>query len=141
MGDIIKGDDLRIEVGESGSEKKIYASTGCEFGGSSDFLEAIHKDNTGKWKEYEPDKLSASLSCESLFVMSEASSASVHDMWQYMADGTVVNFKFTTGEVGDVEYSGTCFVKDVKMNAPAGDNATASVEFQITGVVTQSTIS
>jgi len=140
MAKIIKGNDLRLEVGQASGEKKIYASTGCEFSIDSEMKETLHKDNTGGWATFNPDKKSATLSCESLFVMEESGFATIHDMYDYLESGTEVDFKFTTGVVGEIEYSGKAYVKSVKISGPLDDNATASVELQPSGPVTKTTI-
>ena len=138
--EIIKGDDLRVEVGEAGSEQTIFAATSCELSFSREMKETIHKDNEGGWAESSPDKKSATLSSEALFVATSSTAATVHDMWTYWDDGTKLPFKFTDNETGNIEYSGHIYVKGVKMGAPLGENATVSIEYQVTGPVSKATI-
>lgn len=116
-----------------------YAVT-CQFSGSRNVLETIHKDNPGSGdREITMGQASYTLTTDGLFNEDGANNAPA-DLVALFKNKTQVAWMFSNENAGDTRYSGNGYVSAFDFGATVEENSTYSVTIEVTGSVTVATI-
>lgn len=154
MGKIVKGKKLMcfVKSGE-GTYKSIGFSTNHTLSTSASTISVSHKDladaGNGRWEDSDIDTLTWSITSES-FYANEVEGIGFADLFGYYAAGTVLDLKFgvASDSVSGVPtggwavpssgtvLSGKAIISSIDLNAPDGDNASFSIQFQGKGALT-----
>lgn len=137
----VLGKDLMLFV----DGKAIALATSCKLALSSETIDTQSKDS-GIWTEKDIKKLSWNCSSENLF-SADASADGYDKLFALMLARKPISIKFgTPGNTDSNElpeagwmppangaYSGTALITSLELNAPDGDKATFSANFEGTG--------
>lgn len=128
-GQIYKGKDLRVST----NGNTLYHSTSCSISVSTSLESISTKDTKGTVSV--PSNYEWTLSAESLMADKPLASTQndYYDLLQLQLAGEEVDIEFTTGEVGDVVFSGKAYIESFSGNADTGSSATSSFSFKGNG--------
>ena len=148
---IIKGGDLMLFI----NNKSIGYATSHSLSISADTKETSTKDSGGKWQTSEVGIISWTASSENLYA-NEAEGMTYSELFNAMVDRTEIDAVFTLEgnstnlETGDKEdkvptggwtpkaksgYQGKVIITSIELNAPNGEDASFTVQFQGTGAL------
>lgn len=146
---IIKGGDLMLFI----NNKSIGYATSHSLSISADTKETSTKDSGGKWQTSEVGIISWTASSENLYA-NKAEGMTYSDLFDAMVARTPIDAVFTLEgnstnlEAGDKEdkaptggwtpkansgYQGKVIITSIELNAPNGEEASFTVQFQGTG--------
>lgn len=150
---IIKGGDLMLFIGN----KSIGYATSHSLSISADTKETSTKDSGGKWQTSEVGLISWTASSENLYA-NEAKGMTYSDLFNSMVNRTELDAVFalkddsTNSETGKSDtgksdtvptngwtpkaktgYQGKVIITSIELNAPNGEDASFTVQFQGTG--------
>lgn len=139
----VLGKDLMLFVGG----KAIALATSCKLSMSAETIDTQSKDS-GIWTEKDIKKLSWNCSSENLF-SADASANSYDKLFELMLAREPIEIKFgipANSDSGELPaagwtlpttgaYSGTVLITSLELNAPDGDKATFSAQFEGTGAL------
>lgn len=139
----VLGKDLMLFV----DSKAIALATSCKLSISSETIDTQSKDS-GIWTEKDIKKLSWNCSSENLF-SADADANSYDKLFALMIARKPITIKFgipANGDSGELPeggwtipttgaYSGTVLITSLELNAPDGDKATFSAQFEGTGAL------
>lgn len=157
----ISGSDLMVFV----DGKSVAFATSHKLTVNVNMLENASKDHaSGMWVGKIPQSKTWNMSTENLFAY-DGEGKTLIDLFDVLTEGRAVDVVFTLNKkgtpvenliglsvteggwspddtVGDIQLVGKAFVQNIDINAPNGENATYSVQFEGTGefkkvVVTQ----
>jgi hypothetical protein len=124
------GNNLILEIG--GVQLTNLLSNGFE--PTREFRDVTTKDS-GDWSESRPTTRSVTIPFEGLFSKSSPNGyEEIYDAW---STGQLLNWKLTTGVVGDTIWTGAGFIESCSLDAPNADNVTFSGSITVTGEVTK----
>ena len=147
---IIKGGDLMLFI----NNKSIGYATSHSLSISADTKETSTKDSGGKWQTSEVGIISWTASSENLYA-NEAEGMTYSDLFDAMVARTPIDAVFTlegnstnleTGKSDEVPtggwtpkaktgYQGKVIITSIELNAPNGEDASFTVQFQGTGAL------
>ena len=146
---IVKGGDLMLFI----NNKSIGYATSHSLSISADTKETSTKDSGGKWQTSEVGIISWTASSENLYA-NEAEGMTYSDLFDAMVARTPIDAVFTLEgnsnnlETGDKKdkvptggwipkansgYQGKVIITSIELNAPNGEEASFTVQFQGTG--------
>lgn len=145
---IIKGGDLMLFI----DNKSIGYATSHSLSISADTKETSTKDSGGKWQTSEVGLISWTASSENLYA-NEVEGKTYSDLFNAMVDRTELNAVFalkddsTNSETEESDtvptkgwtpkaktgYQGKVIITSIELNAPNGEDASFTVQFQGTG--------
>lgn len=131
---VVNGTNLRVYKGGVA----IGRATTCNLNVSTDMREILDKDNTGGFRQYTPGAISGTMSTDG-FVAFDSANETVGDLFTALSSKSLVVCRFTTDEAGDNYWEASAYVSTFGLSAAVEDNSTYSVEFQLTGAITQGT--
>lgn len=140
---IVKGQNLRIFVGTSGSEKCIGMAKDCTINLELQTEDSSTKDSTGDWAEAEAVGKSWSVSCNSI-VYSDTDATGQNTASLIGLFGTKVSLKWdiTNGDknrtgtnASGIKKSGEAWMTKCSIQASNRQSAQGSFEFQGTGAL------
>ena len=136
MAQVINGSDLMLFIGN----KSIAFATSHKLTINAETVETTSKDNTGDWTSKQVKKLSWNATSDNLYSVD-----SFAILYNAMIQKTKLTVAFdikvagalpTTGWTGnDQGYYGEAIITSLEANAPDGDNATFSVNFEGVGAL------
>lgn len=147
---IIKGGDLMLFI----NNKSIGYATSHSLSISADTKETSTKDSGGKWQTSEVGIISWTASSENLYA-NEAEGMTYSDLFDAMVARTPIDAVFTLEgsspnlEAGKLDtvptdgwipkaktgYQGQVIITSIELNAPNGEDACFTVQFQGTGAL------
>lgn len=147
---IIKGGDLMLFI----NNKSIGYATSHSLSISADTKETSTKDSGGKWQTSEVGIISWTASSENLYA-NEAEGMTYSDLFDAMVARTEIDAVFTlegsspnleAGKLDNVPtdgwipkaksgYQGKVIITSLELNAPNGEDASFTVQFQGTGAL------
>lgn len=127
---VMNGTLMSVTVGSS----SINLQTECSISLSREMSDVSTKDSTNNYKEVIPRQKSGSVSFSILH--DEGATYNLQQLWDLYDDGTESVIKFTTGTVGDFEFTSDAYLSSLEMNAGTEDNVTVSGTFELTGDIT-----
>lgn len=145
---IIKGGDLMLFIGN----KSIGYATSHSLSISADTKETSTKDSGGKWQTSEVGLISWTASSENLYA-NEAKGMTYNDLFNSMVNRTELDAVFTLKDdstnsetensdtvpsngwtpKANTGYQGKVIITSIELNAPNGEDASFTVQFQGTG--------
>ncbi len=135
---ITKGKNVRLKIGAVGSTvKKIFHATECNITASRTIEGVATKDSEGDVNV--PGSYTWSASLNTLVAEKDPATDEYHsfkEVYQAFLGGTEQDFEYTTGEVGDMIFSGKVYITQADMNAPTAGAATGSFTFTGNGNLT-----
>lgn len=138
---VVNGRLLLYKVNTTGT---TYVAVGCATECSLSFDRETRETTcaqSGDDREFLYGLKTATGSFSGLFAFDDANHA-FEDFYDLLAAGTTKTVKFTTGVVGDIEWSGTALFTNVSVQSGQnGQNVTYSGNIQFTGSITKTTIS
>jgi len=105
-----------------------------------DLAEATTAESTNQWKEYEAMYKGQTMSAEGL-VISGSSNTTPEDLYDLIAAATKVTAYYGGTETGDTYYEADALINSLEEENSYDDLQSYSVEIQITGEPTKSTVS
>lgn len=137
-GEIYKGKNLRLSF----DGKVLYHATSCSLSLSTALESIATKDTEGNKKT--PGNYDWTLSTSALFAETSAENTSTHvgfgELIALQLQGAEIDVEFTTGEVGDVVFSGKAFIESCTVNAEVGNSAQGDFSFSGNGDLTKATV-
>lgn len=137
---VVNGRLLLFEVDEGSS---TYVATGCATECSISFDRETRETTcaqSGDNREYLYGLKTATGTFAGLFAFDDSNHSGI-EFYDSLDGGTIENVKFTTGVVGDVEWSGSALFTNVSIQSGQnGQNVTYSGNVQFTGAITKATI-
>jgi len=130
---ILNGTLAKIQV--AGTTVAHLTSNSLTFDMST--RDASRKDSNG-WKEALEGQKSFSGSAEGFFA--EDATYGYEDLYDVFVARTKVVVTWTTDIVGDMEYSGDCFITSLERTDGLEESSTFSVSFEGTGAVTKAAV-
>lgn len=122
-----------------GSDVIAYA-TSCTLSITREIRETIHKDNPGSgWREVEVAGKSGTLTVEALYAI-DGTTETPNDLFTALDNGTSLTMMVSTEVTGDTRYSFSAYCTGFELTGPVEENSSFSCTFEITGAVTQATI-
>lgn len=137
---IVDGRLVRLELGAT--PEKVLHSTSCSISISVETRETASKDIPNGWSDAETGIKSFTLTVEGLFsfdttVGSPAEQrVNAAELATLISAGDKLNFKMTTGESGDTEYSGQVIFTGLENAFPNNENSTYTANFTGAGELT-----
>ena len=126
-------------VDTGGTPATIVGQTTSTLDRSVDMIETTVKASPSRAKTYEAGEIGGTISCEAQVKNDEGTAmVALHTA---AAAGTVQDFLYTSGVVGDVEFSGSALISSLSIGDPQNDVRTISYSLQITGPVTAAVVS
>lgn len=119
----------KLFVGESSNSLNL----------TSDMIETTSKHSTGKAKTYIPGEVGGTISGAGMYDPSSSD-------WGYSTAvaawkaGTQLAFVVGGTIAGDKTWTGNCYITSLTLDNPQNDKSTFSVELQIDGEVTETTL-
>lgn len=136
----IQGRKVLIKVGVADSEVLLAGTLTHSFKVSQTLTDATTKDSTGGWAESLPVEREGSFSVQGVYDPDAASGGGALDMFTLLANGTKTHCVFGPTESGDDIFTCDAYVRDLSMDAPQKDRTTYTVELQVTGAITKTTV-
>lgn len=117
-----------------------YATQGT-FEASTNMTSILHKDSAGGgFEEVDPSTQSATLSCEGYHsydtTINSVDVNGVEELRAAWLNKTALTFKWSTAVSATQYITGTCYIENLQENTSAGETATYSVSFKVSGAVT-----
>lgn len=132
---VVNGTDLRVYKGGTA----IGRATNCTLNVTRELREILDKDSPGGgFVQYAPGRKSGTMSTDG-FVAFDTANIGVDDLFTDLNNGNLVVVRFTTDEAGDTYWEASAYVNSFSLTGPVEDNSTYSVEFTLTGSITQGT--
>lgn len=131
----IKGDNILV----TWSGSVITAQMSADFSLSRDMIEVTNKDSAGI-KSYIAGDRGGTLSLEGIYDQTAANEPFSNLFADWEADAAVT-FQFGETATGKKYYTGSGLISALSVSAPQNDKATFSMEIQITGAITEATVS
>ena len=138
----VNGTLIALYIDETGTLRKVANLRSNDFDFSVDMIEVSSKSSAGA-KEYIAGDSGGSFTFEGIFEedgsvgTSDRSFADLFTLAQAKSAFTAV---MTSNVTGDVKYSASVLLSNLKLTAPYNDAATFSGTCQITGAITPGTI-
>lgn len=130
---LVKGTDLRIYVGASGSEKLIANETTCSIELSTAMIETSSKDS-GDWATAIPGRKSWSLSATlQLDFATNAAKETYEELLGAFLNGTALTVTFKTGLTDDIVLQGSAYVESKPVTSGDQEIATCDITLRGTG--------
>ncbi|MGB0443330.1 MAG: phage tail tube protein [Flavobacteriaceae bacterium] len=127
-------------IGVYVADNLVAAAQSGELSLSANMIETTSKDSGGD-SEFIPGLRSGTMSVEALYEdIASASNENQSDLFDDWKAGTLLTLKWGYNTAGEEIYSASGYVSSWSASAPMEDVATYSVEFQLTGAVTKSTV-
>lgn len=124
---LIKIDDVVVE-----------SETSSSWSSQVDAIETTTKDSPGAAKEYIPGEIGHTCSSEGLY--DPADTLGAEDIYDLLADRTIVTLAWGGAETGDEVRTAQAFAQSIDISGPKNEAASYTVNWQITGEVTKSTL-
>lgn len=132
---IFNGTNLGVYLGGN----LIAAATDCSLSLSVETIDITTKDSAG-FRELLAGTRSGSVSCSGL-IDYQSSDQDVVDLFAAWNNRTALTLKFSNEIVGDASYEATAFITSLEQSGGTEDTATYSASFELSGTVTEATIS
>lgn len=140
---IYDGSKMRLYVDDATTNTPTaigYATT-TTISLSAEEVSITHKDNAGSgvWQEIKPKTLSGTITGEAFWAQTAAGSSDqlYNVLFGYFSNRTQMSFIIKTGETGDYELSGNCYITQLDGTAADKEEATFSFTLSINGAVSQ----
>lgn len=105
---------------------------------NANLVDATTKDSSG-WMEYEAaGNKGATLSTDALLALDASYTAD--DIFTLLSAGTTVTWRYSTNTTGDYYFTGSAKVADMSLSANDGDLMQYSITLNVTGAVTNPTL-
>lgn len=125
----------------SGTLTKIAGLTSNDFDLSIDTLETSNKDGAG-WATFIAGKKNATINFEGFFQENGSTSAiSFEELYIDAVAGTTLTIAYSSQVTGDIKYTVSCLVSNLKKSDPYNDISKFSGTLQITGQPTKAAVS
>lgn len=122
------------------ASKKIVGETNNSMSFTRDMIETTNKHSANFAKTYIPGEKGATLSAGGLFDPSDTTNWGFDDAFAAWNAGTLVAFIMGGTEKGDPTYSGSAYISSLSKDNPQNDRSTFTVELQVTGEITEGTV-
>lgn len=131
---IIKGRDVKLFIG-SGAGVVIDDQLDLTLNIQRDIQEITTKQSSGQWKEfmYNFKGATGTVSCYTSFDATEG----VTEAFSYLNDGDTIALTFSTGTAGNAKWTCSALVTEIPYNFPKDGPAGFSINFTVTGAVTE----
>ena len=133
---IFNGTNLGVYIGGT----LIAAATDCSLSLNMETIDITTKDSAG-YRELLGGLRSGSVSVSGLIDYQDASNKDVTDLYDAWEGRTELTLKFSSEVVGDESYTASGFLTSLEQSGGTEDTATYSATFELTGEVTEATIS
>jgi hypothetical protein len=132
----LKGRAMLLRIGAVVIDKQMD----CEFNITRDVSETTTKDSTNQFKTYQEDFIGATASVSGL-IDAVATTYGLEDMFTGLKSSTPGALLFSTGVASDITWSMNGIFTNLTANFPKDGPGTFSASFQVTGEITQGTVS
>lgn len=139
---IFNGTNLGVYIttGSPAADVLIAAATDCSLSLNMETIDITTKDSAG-YRELLGGLRSGSVSVSGLIDYQDASNQDVTDLYAAWENRTSLSLVFSSNTPGDEKYSFSGFLTSLEQSGGTEDTATYSATFEITGTVTEATIS
>lgn len=132
---IIQGRLMKVNIGGVVLDDQLDTNISV----SADMDEITTKLSTGQWKEFLPSFKGATASASG-YVSFDATEG-ISEAFAAITAGTALTFLLSTGVTGDTTYSASAYLTTWNVDAPKDGIMGFSFDYQITGAITEGTVS
>ena len=132
----VRGMDVLIKLASTAID--CWTSHSMEF--SKEMMDATTYDSTENWNEYLPGFKSGTIPIEGKWEAG-TSNYNVEELFSLFDGTSTAAFLIGATAAGSITYAGSCYVNGFRKTHDMGGTATWSATMQITGKVTQGTVS
>ena len=129
-----------IQAGSPAVDTLIAAATDCSLSLNMETIDITTKDSTG-FRELLGGLRSGSVSVSGLIDYQDASNNDVTDLYSAFKLRSELTLVFSTGVTGDQKYTANAYMTSLEQSGGTEDTATYSATFELTGIISEATIS
>lgn len=138
---IVDGTIIGLYKDVSGTLTRIAALTSNDLDVNIDTLETSNKSGAG-WATFIAGKKGATFSFEGMFQENGSTSElSFEELYTDAVAGTAITLAFSSQVTGDIKYTASAILSNLKLSAPFNDTSKFTGSATITGAITKATIS
>jgi TP901-1 family phage major tail protein len=119
--------------------KLFVGETSSSLNLTSDMIETTTKSSTGGAKTYIPGEIGATISASGMYDPASSNWGWTEAVAAWKA-GTSLAFIVGGTDAGDKTYTGSCYITSASIDQPQNDKSTWSAELQVTGEITETTL-